>query len=59
MLRINRKNIWHARDSNPKPTAWERCGPNPTALLYFWIKRVGSFGQIKKRKFDPTVHCTE
>ena len=21
MLRINRKNIWHDRDSNPKPTA--------------------------------------
>ena len=50
MLRITRKNIWHDRDSNPKPTAWERCCPNPTAIIYFWIKRVGSFGLKKKEK---------
>ena len=53
MLGINRKNIWHDRDSNPKPTAWERCCPNPTAVIYFWIKRVGSFA-LKKKKYDPT-----
>ena len=47
MLRINRKYILQDRDSNPKPTDWERCCPNPTAVIYFWIKRVGSFGQIK------------
>ena len=35
MLGINRKNIWHDRDSNPKPTAWERYYPNPTAVIYF------------------------
>ena len=58
MLGINRKDIWHDRDSNPKPTAWERCCPNPTAAIYFWIKRVESFA-LKKKKFDPTVHCTE
>ena len=50
MLRINGKNIWHDRDSNPEPTPWERCCPNHTAVIYFWIKRVGSFGQIKKEK---------
>ena len=50
MLRINRKNIWHDRDSNPERNAWEHCCPNHTAVIYFWIKRVGSFGQIKKRK---------
>ena len=49
MLGINRKNIWHDRDSNPKPTAWERCYPNPTAVIYFWKKRVGSFALKKKR----------
>ena len=54
MLRINRKNIWHDRNSNPEPTPWERCCPNHTAVIYFWIKRVGSFGQIKKKKNDPT-----
>ena len=55
MLRINRKNIWHDRDSNPKPTVWELCCPNPTAVICFWIKRVGSFGQIKKEIWP---HCT-
>ena len=50
MLRINCKNICHDRDSNPKPTAWERCCPNFTAVIYFWIKRVGDCGLIKERK---------
>ena len=31
----DRRNIWHDRDSNPKPTARERCCPNPTAVIYF------------------------
>ena len=48
MLRINRKNFWQGSDSNPEPTAWETC-PKPTAVIYFWIKRVGSFA-LKKRK---------
>ena len=52
MLRINRKTFWHNRDSNPKPTHWERCCPNPTAVNCFWIKRVGSFDQIKKIQQD-------
>ena len=41
MLRINCKNIWHDSDSNLEPTAWEPCCPKPTAVIYFWIKRVG------------------
>ena len=45
----NRKNIWHHRDSNPGPTVSEPCCPNPTVVIYFWIKRVGNFG-LKKRK---------
>ena len=32
-LGINRKDIWHNRDSNPEPTAWEPCCPNPTAAI--------------------------
>ena len=48
MLKINRENNWHGRDSNPKPTAWECSCPNPTAVIYFWIKRVGIFGLIEK-----------
>ena len=55
MLMVNRKNIWNARDSNPKPTAWERCCPNPPAVIYFWIKRVGSF-TLQKKEIWP--HCT-
>ena len=31
----NRKNNWHDRDSNPKPTASEPCCPNPTAVIFF------------------------
>ena len=50
MLRINRKNIWHYRNSNPNPTAWELCCPNLTAVIYFWIKRVANFGLKKKEK---------
>ena len=50
MLRVNRKNIWHNGDSNPKPTASERCCPNLTAVTYFWRKRVGSFALKKKEK---------
>ena len=44
-LTINCQNIWHDRDSNPKPTAWERCCPNPTAVIYnktsweFWTEK--------------------
>ena len=58
MLRINRKDVWHDRDSNPKPTAWERCCPNPTAVIYFWMKRVGNFGlkkNLKKRKTNEWI----
>ena len=47
MLGKNRKNIWYNRDSNPKPTAWERCCPDPIAVIYFWTKRVGGF-ELKK-----------
>ena len=56
MLRINHKNIWQDRDSNPEPTAWESCCPNLTAVIYFWMKKVGNFAlkKIKKRKNDPT-----
>ena len=50
MLGINRKNIWHDRDSNPEPTAWETCCPKLTAVKYFWIKRVGNSGLRKKEK---------
>ena len=50
MLEINRKNIWHGSDSNPEPIAWEPCCPKPTAVIYFWIKRVGNFGLKKKEK---------
>ena len=57
MLRINRKNLWHDRDSNPEPTAWERCCPNHTAVIYFWIKRVGSFGQIEKMTLLNDFSC--
>ena len=46
----NRKNIWQDRDSNTVPTASEPCCPNPTAVIYFWIKRVGNFGLKKKEK---------
>ena len=46
----NRKNIWHDRDSNPGPTASEPCCPNPTAVIYFRIKKVGNFGLKKKEK---------
>ena len=44
----NRKNIWHNRNSNQGPTASEPCCPNPTTVIYFWIKRVGNFGLKKK-----------
>ena len=54
MLGINRKKIWQGSDSKPEPNPWEPCCPTPTAVIYFWIKRVGSFGQIKKKKNDPT-----
>ena len=46
----NRKNIWHDSDSNQGPTASEPCCPNPPAVIYFWIKRVGNFGLKKKEK---------
>ena len=35
MLGINREKFWPGNDSNPKPTAWERCCPNPTAVIFF------------------------
>ena len=54
ILKTNRKNIWHDRDSNSKPTSWERCCRNPTAVIHFWIKTVGNFGLIKKKKNDLT-----
>ena len=50
MLGINRKHFWQGSDSNPEPTAWEPCCPTPTAVIYFWIKRVGNFGLKKKEK---------
>ena len=50
MLGINHEDIWHDRDSNPEPTAWEPCCHNPTAVI-FWIEIVGIFG-LKKN--DPT-----
>ena len=50
MLGINRKNIWHDRGSNPEPTIWKPCCPNTTAVIYFWIKRIGNFGLKKKEK---------
>ena len=50
ILGINRKNIWQGSDSNPEPTAWEPCCPKPTAVICFWIKRVGNFGLKKKEK---------
>ena len=53
MLGINSKDIWHGSDSNPEPTAWEPSCPKPTAVIYFWIKRVGNFG-LEKKKNDPT-----
>ena len=56
-LGINRKNIWHDRDSNPKPAAWEGCRSNSTVVFDFWIKRVGSFALKKKRK-QILPHCT-
>ena len=52
MLGINLNNFWLGSDSYPKPTAWERCCPNPTAVIYFWIKRVGSFA-LKKKEIRP------
>ena len=54
MLGMNRKNFWQGSDSDPEPTAWEPCCPTPTAVIYFWIKRVGNFSQMKKKKNDPT-----
>ena len=54
MLRIICKNFWQGSDSSPEPTASEPCCPTPTFVIYFWIKKVGSFGQIKKKKKDPT-----
>ena len=43
-------NFWQGSDSNPQPTAWEHCCPKLTAVIYFWIKRVGNFGLKKKEK---------
>ena len=57
MLAINRKNNWHDRDSNPKLPAWERYWPNPTAVIYFWIKRVGNFGLKKKPYWMTNFSC--
>ena len=34
----------------PGPTAWEPCSLNATAVICFWMKRVGSFGLKKKAK---------
>ena len=53
MLGIYRKNFWQGSDSNPEPTAWEPCCPKTTAVIHFWIKRVGNFGQIKKKEKRP------
>ena len=50
MSGINRKKFWQGSDSNPEPSAWEPCWPKPTAVIYFWIKRVANFGQTKKSK---------
>ena len=36
MLVINRKNILHASDSNPEPTASEPSCPRPTAVIFEW-----------------------
>ena len=33
MFGINRRNIWHDKNSNPELTAWERCYPNPIAVI--------------------------
>ena len=40
----------------PVYTASERCGPNATAYIYFWIKSVASFRVFgwKKTKNNPT-----
>ena len=46
----NRENIWHDRDSNPGPTVSEPCCPNPTAVIYSCIKRVGNFGMKKEKR---------
>ena len=46
----NCKVFWHDRDSNPGPTALEPCCPNLTAVIHFWIKRVGNFRLKKKEK---------
>ena len=35
----------------PGPTAWQPCCRNPTAVIHFWIKRVGNFAL--KRKIRP------
>ena len=57
MLGINRKNILHDKDLKPEPTAWEPCSPNPTAVIYFWIKRVGSFGLKKTTLPNEYFFC--
>ena len=54
MLGINHKNFWQGSDSNREPTAWEPCCPKPTAVIYFWKKRVGKIGLMKKKKNEPT-----
>ena len=51
MLLKNHKNFWQGSYSNPEPTAWESFCPKSTAVIYFWIKRVGNFGLKKKRPY--------
>ena len=52
MLGINREKFWQGSDSNSEPTASEPCCAKTTAVIYFWIKRFGNFGQMKNN--DPT-----
>ena len=52
MLGTNRIKFWQGSDSNHEPTAWEPCCPKPTAVIYFWIKRVANF-DLKKKEEQP------
>ena len=52
MLGIISEKFFAGQWLEPHSFAWERCCPNTTAVIYFWMKRVGSFGQIKKIKQD-------
>ena len=48
MLRINRKIIWHDRDSNLKPSAWQRCCPNH--CCHFFLNKKWAISGLKKEK---------